>query len=122
MEPYMVASAVFGLGMALFTTRELLQKKIRSAQYVFWMSLWLGLILIGVVPQFYSAILLITSVLGMYTPIHFVTTFSILILFTVVYLLAKRVSELNEKIGLLVQKIAVQSINGKADRLKEKEA
>jgi len=118
----MVASAVFGLGMALFTTRELLQKKIRSAQYVFWMSLWLGLILIGVVPQFYSAILLITSVLGMYTPIHFVTTFSILILFTVVYLLAKRVSELNEKIGLLVQRIAVQSIKGEADRLTEKEA
>lgn len=118
----MVASAVFGAGMALFTTRELLQKKIRLVQYVLWMSLWLGLILVGTVPQFYLALSLITSTLGMYTPIHFVTTFSILILFTVVYLLAKRVSELNEKIGLLVQKIAVQSINSKADRLKEKEA
>jgi len=108
MEPYAIAAAIFGATMLILTTLELRRRRIRPLQYLFWMALWLALILVGTVPQFYSALLFATEALGMYTPIHFVTTFSILILFTLVYLLGKRIADLDEKISLIVQHVALR--------------
>jgi len=119
MELYAIAAVIFGATMLLFTTLELRRRRISLIQYIFWMVLWLALILIGTVPQFYSALLFATGALGMYTPIHSVTTFSVLILFTLVYLLGKRIADLDEKISLIVQHVALQNAKGEAKNPKK---
>jgi len=111
MEPYAIAAGAFGAAMLVFTTYELLRRKMSLLGYFFWAVLWSALILIGVVPQFYSALLLATQALGMYTPLHFVTTFSILILFAVVYYLGKRIAELDDRLSTIVHHIALQNAN-----------
>lgn len=109
MEPYAAAGAVLGVVMALLTTRELLRRKITPPQYFAWMFIWVTIILTAAVPQFYSALLVVTQGLGMYTPIHFVTTFSVLALFVIAYYLGKRISELDDKLSTIVQNIALQT-------------
>jgi len=109
MEPYAIAATVFGLAMLFLTTWEFMRRKIGFLQYSFWMALWIAVTFVGAVPQFYSALLFTTQALGMYTPIHFVTTFSVLILFAVTYLLGKRVAELTEKVNTIAQHIALQN-------------
>jgi len=111
MEPYAIAAGAFGAAMLVFTTYELLRRKMSLLGYFFWAILWSALILVGVVPQFYSALLLATQALGMYTPLHFVTTFSILILFAVVYYLGKRIAELDDRLTTIVHHIALQNAN-----------
>jgi hypothetical protein len=119
MELYAIAAATFGALMLLLTTRELLRRRIGFAQYCFWTTLWFAMILLGTVPQFYSALLVLTETLGMLTPIHFVTTFSILILFAAVYLLEKRVGELDKKLSKVVQHIALQEAGDRISSQKE---
>lgn len=122
MEPYAMAATVFGVAMILLTTRELIRRKMDLLTYSFWAFLWLALILIGIVPSFYSALLLATQTLGMSTPIHFVTTFSILGSFAVVYYLTKRIADLDDKLSTLVQHITVQAANTQTnERENEKE-
>ena len=113
MEPYAIAAGAFGAAMLAFTTYELLRRKMSLPGYFFWAILWSALILIGIVPQFYSALLLATQALGMYTPLHFVTTFSILILFAVAYYLGKRVAELDDKLSTIVHHIALQNASAR---------
>jgi hypothetical protein len=121
MEPYQMAATVFGAAMLLLTTRELLRKRMRLLQYSFWLVLWLALILIGTAPQFYSTLLFATQALGMYTPIHFVTTFSVLILFAATYLIEKRIGELNEKINRIIQHIALLNADKETSGPKKKD-
>ena len=116
-----MAAAAFGAVMFLFTTRELLRRKITLPRYSFWLLIWIALILIGTVPQFYPTLLLVTLALGMYTPIHFVTTFSVLILFAVVYFLEKQITELNEKANKIVQHIALLNADKDTSNPKEQE-
>jgi len=113
MEPYAVAASAFGIVMLLYTTRELLSRRMRLLDYSFWAFIWGILILIGTVPQFYSALLLLTQAVGMYTPIHFVTTFSILVLFALVYYLRKRIAELDDKLSVVVQHVALQNTSSR---------
>ena len=105
-----MAAALFGVAMLLLTTRELLRRRMRLTPYLFWAAMWVGLILVVTVPQAYSTILFITQVLGMYTPIHVVTTFSILALFVLVYHLGKRTAELDEKLSVIIQNMALQNV------------
>jgi hypothetical protein len=122
MELYATVATLFGLAMLLLTTRELARRKIGLLQYSLWMILWIALVLVGTFPQFYSALLFATEALGMYTPIHFVTTFSILALFAVAYYLGKRITELDDKLSTVVQHIALQTSSVKAlEPGKEKE-
>ena len=121
MEPYEIAATAFGAAMLLYTTRELVRRKIGLLQYSFWISVWAALVLIGAVPPFRIAILVMTEALGMYTPIHFVTTFSILGLFAVTYVLGKRIGELNEKVNTITQHIALQNIDEKIAEPRQQE-
>lgn len=122
MELYATVATLFGLAMLLLTTRELARRRIGLLQYSLWMILWIALVLVGTFPQFYSALLLATQALGMYSPIHFVTTFSILALFAVAYYLDKRINELDDKLSTVVQHIALQTPSVKAlEPGKEKE-
>jgi hypothetical protein len=121
LEPYEVAATVFGIIMLLLTTRELMRRRMSLLQYTSWLALWLGLILLGTVPQFYTTLLHITQALGMLTPIHFVTTFSILILFAATYILGKRIAELNEKVSRITQHLALQSHSSTISKSKQKE-
>ena len=116
-----MAATAFGVAMLLLTTRELLRKRIRLLQYSFWLVLWLALILMGTVPQFYSTLLFATQALGMYTPIHFVTTFSVLMLFAAVYFLEKRIAELNEKMNRIAQHIALLNADKEIPSTKKQE-
>jgi len=120
MEPYEIAAAAFGVVMLALTTRELLHRRMRPVQYSIWAVIWFALILLGIVPQFYSTLLFATQVLGMYTPIHFVTTFSVLILFGMAYYLGKRVGELDDKLSTVVQHIALQPAAEGVDQGKER--
>jgi len=122
MELYEIAATAFGVVMLLLTTRELARRKIGLLQYSLWTALWLALILIGTIPQFYHTLVLVTQALGMYTPIHFVTTFSILVLFAVAYYLGRRIAELDDKLSMAVQHIALQSANTKHAGLIEEKA
>jgi len=111
LELYAIAATGLGAVMLLLTVRELVRRKKGLLQYSLWAMLWLAVILVGTVPQFYFALLFATQALGMYTPIHFVTTFSILIIFATMYLLVKRVAELNERVNRVVQYMAVNNVD-----------
>ena len=113
MEPYEIVATTFGIVMLLLTARELIRRKKSVLQYSFWIALWIVLILVGTVPQFYFTLLFVTQELGMYTPIHFVTTFSVMVLFGVAYYLGKRIAELDDKLSAVVQHIALQTANTK---------
>jgi len=111
LEPYEIVATTFGAVMLLLTIRELIRRKKGLLQYSFWIALWIALILMGTVPQFYYTLLFVTQALGMYTPIHFVTTFSVLVLFGAAYYLGKRIAELDDKLSAVVQHIALQTAN-----------
>jgi len=108
-----MAATGFGIIMLLFTTRELIRRRIGLLQYSLWMAVWVALILVGTVPQFYYTLTLVTQMLGMLTPIHFVTTFSILALFAATYILRKQIAELSEKVNKITQYIALMNTNNK---------
>jgi len=119
LELYEIITTTFGLVMLLLTVRELMRRKKGILQYSFWIALWVVLVLVGIVPQFYSALLFVTQALGMYTPIHFVTTFSVMALFGATYYLGRRIAELDDKISAVVQHVALQTANTKPLGLKK---
>jgi hypothetical protein len=113
MELYGMVAASLGAFMLLLTTREFIRRRIGTLSYSLWAGLWIALILIGAVPQFYYALVLVTQALGMLTPIHFVTTFSVLALFAATYVLEKQIAQLNEKLNKITQHIALMNSSNK---------
>ncbi|MGQ9542729.1 MAG: DUF2304 family protein [Candidatus Bathyarchaeia archaeon] len=105
MEPYGLIAIILGVTMSAYTFKEYRRGKIRFQSLLAWMTVWVGLILAGAYPQIYFTA---TYLLGMGTPIQFVTTFSIIVLFTIVYQLYKAVMETNRKIAIIVQHLALE--------------
>lgn len=112
LEPYGLVAMLLGLAMAAYTFREYRRKRIGATSFLVWMVIWLGLMFTGIYPGIYLSA---TSALGMATPIQFVTTFSIIVLFAIVYHLYKVVGEINRRITKIVQRIALESTETDTD-------
>jgi len=114
LEPYGLVVVLLGLAMAVYTFRGYRRGSIGLPTFLVWTAIWVGLMLTGVYPQMY---LIVTSTLGMATPIQFVTTFSIIVLFGIVYQLYRIVGEVNRKITRIVQHLALQSSEKDVEQL-----
>ncbi len=101
-------ASLLGVILLLITARELFRKRMDTGTFVMWSILWIALILTGVFPEPYT---LIVAWLGMSTPIHFVTSFGIVILLAISYQLYRRVNELNSKLTRTVQELALLGAN-----------
>ncbi|MBS7626011.1 DUF2304 domain-containing protein [Candidatus Bathyarchaeota archaeon] len=112
LEPYGLVAIILGVILLSYTLREYVRGKIGLRSLLAWTIVWVGLILTGAYPQAYFAL---TSMLGMGAPIQFVTTFSIIILYTIVYHLYKAIIETNRKITIIVQHLALEE-TGKVKR------
>ena len=87
-----------------FTIRQYIKGKIRIRTFIFWEILWIILFLTGIFPSIYVSIV---KSLGMATPIHFVTTFSIIFLFIFIFMIYQKINELEKKIVEIVQYLAI---------------
>jgi len=112
LEPYGFIAMLLGLVMAVYTIREYKRGRLGLVAFVTWTVIWLGLVATGIFPQMY---LTVTSILGMATPIQFVTTFSIIVLFAIVYQLYRLIGEINRKITQIVQHVALQQSEKETD-------
>ena len=105
LEPYGFIAMLLGLVMAVYTTREYRRGRLGLVAFLTWSIIWLGLVATGIFPRIY---LTVTSVLGMATPIQFVTTFSVIALFAIVYQFYRLIGEINRKITKIVQHAALR--------------
>ncbi|MEM2942826.1 MAG: DUF2304 domain-containing protein [Candidatus Bathyarchaeia archaeon] len=112
LEPYGFAALFVGAAMAAYTIREYRRGRLRLTAFIVWMLVWLGLAATGIFPQMYVRA---TLMLGMATPIHFVTTFSIVVLFAIAYQLYRMIGEINMKVARLVQHLALQQSDEESD-------
>ena len=113
LEPYGLIVIILGLTMAVYTFKEFYRKKIKTIPFIIWTIIWIALISTGLYPQLY---LRLASSLGMATPIQFVTTFSIIILFAIVYQIFRTVGDINRKITKIVQHVALEESDNKIDQ------
>lgn len=112
-EPYGLIVILLGLIMAAYTFKEFYRKRIGTIPFIIWIIIWIGLISTGVYPQMYLGL---ASSLGMATPIQFVTTFSIIILFAIVYQTFRAVGDINRRITKIVQHVALEEAKDEVDR------
>ncbi|MCW3974636.1 MAG: DUF2304 domain-containing protein [Candidatus Bathyarchaeota archaeon] len=103
-EPYGIVAAALAAFFFFFTIRQYIKGKIRIHIFVFWEILWIILFLTGIFPSIYMSIV---KYLGMATPIHFVTTFSIIFLFIFIFMIYQKINELEKKIVEIVQYLAI---------------
>jgi len=105
-EPYGIAATLIALLMMLFTLREFLRKGFDLLTFMEWIIVWLSLFFTGSYPEFYKGV---AAALGMATPIHLVTTFSIIALFAIIYQLHQRIVEMDKKLVKIVQHMTLKS-------------
>ncbi len=107
-----------GAFMLLLTTREFVRRRTEAGTFLVWSILWGGLILTGIFPEPYA---LVVAWLGMSTPIHFVTSFGIVVLLAITYQLYRRISEINFKLTRSIQDLALLNFNSKTEALEKTE-
>ncbi len=103
-EPYGIVAATLAAIFFIFTIRQYFRGKVRIHALIFWEILWAILFLTGVFPTIYISIV---AYLGMASPIHFVTTFSIIFLFIFTFIIYQKINELEKKIVEIVQHLAI---------------
>ncbi len=103
---YGTLASLLGLLLLVMTAREFLRKRSDLPIFLFWSTLWVTLIMTGLYPEPY---VLVVTWLGMSTPIHFVTSFGIVILLAITYQLYRRTSEINTKLIKSIQELALLS-------------
>ncbi|MEM2227137.1 MAG: DUF2304 domain-containing protein [Candidatus Bathyarchaeia archaeon] len=107
-EPYGILAALLGALMMAISIREYLRDKLSTGSFLAWMAIWAAIFLTGLFPRLYSWVV---AALGMATPIHFVTTFSIILLFAIVYQLNKKLDEVNFKLNSMAQELALRDLD-----------
>ena len=103
-EPYGIVAGTLAAIFFFFTMRQYVKGKIRIRALIFWEILWTILFLTGIFPTIYISIV---AYLGMASPIHFVTTFSIIFLFIFTFIIYQKINELEKKIIDIVQHLAI---------------
>ncbi len=104
--------------MLLLTTREFVRRRTEAGTFLVWSILWGALILTGIFPEPYA---LVVAWLGMSTPIHFVTSFGVVVLLAITYQLYRRISEINTKLTRSIQDLALLNFNSKTEGLERTE-
>jgi len=107
-EPYGILAAILGAILMAITIREYLREKISTPSFLAWAAIWAAISLTGLFPSFYHWVV---AALGMATPIHFVTTFSIILLFAMVYHLNRKLEEMNSKLNSMAKELALRDLD-----------
>ncbi len=102
---YLQVATVLGLVMLAVTLHEYRKRKLGLLSLSFWSALWLGLVVTGLFPDSYVSI---TTQLGMNTPIQFVTSFSIVVIFVIVFETYAKLSSLDRKVAKLAQTLTIE--------------
>ncbi len=103
-EPYGAVTALVAIILFILTFRQCARGKIRIGALLFWEALWIILFITAIFPAMYKSTV---TYLGMASPIHFVTTFSIIFLFIFTFLIYQKISDLNKKVVEIVQYLAI---------------
>ncbi len=115
-EPYGIVAAVLAISFILFTFRQYHRGKIGIRALLLWEALWGILFITGIFPGIYKSL---AAYLGMATPLHFITTFSIIVLFLFTFLIYQKVSDLDKKILGIAQYLAISDSESKDQRKKD---
>ncbi len=107
-EPYGILAALFSAIMMAISIREYLRNKLSTGPFLAWMAIWAAISLTGLFPRLYYWVV---AALGMAMPIHFVTTFSIILLFAIVYQLNKKLDEVNFKLNSMARELALRDLD-----------
>ncbi len=90
--------------MLILTLHEYRKRKLSLPSVFFWSALWIGLIFTGLFPESYVQV---TSELGMNTPIQFVTSFSVVVIFVILFQTYTRLGSIERKVARLAQELTV---------------
>jgi len=118
-ELYGLVASIIGVLLLALTVRELYRRRMRVASFLLWSILWVGLIVTGVFPQIYWVAV---THLGMALPIHFITTFSIIILFAISYQLYRTLNEVDKKLTKVVKQLAIESFSSEQKSQEEEKS
>lgn len=91
--------------MLLLTTHELVRKKLSLPLYALWAALWLAVIATGIFPDLYAPI---TAQVGLQTPVQFVTSFSVLAIFMLLFRIYARLGLMERRLTRLAQVVTIE--------------
>jgi len=109
-EPFGVVTSAVAIILFVISFIQYARGRIKIEALLFWEVLWIVLFLTGVFPGMYESTV---TYLGMATPIHFVTTFSIIFLFIFTFLIYQKISDLNKKVVEIVQNLDISEDTSK---------
>ncbi|MDL2238256.1 DUF2304 domain-containing protein [Christensenellaceae bacterium OttesenSCG-928-K19] len=105
--------------LALFyVLRKIRQSKMNIVDSIFWIVLVAVFILLAVFPQIAY---FFANLAGIQTPINFILLFIIAMLFIKVFLMTIRISQQDEKIKKLAQRIAIDEYEERKDKTDDEE-
>lgn len=102
----------------LFMLRKIRQSKLQIEYGVFWIAFAILLILLSVFP---TAVEFLTDLMGFQAPVNFVFLFIIFILILKVFFMTLELSQLENRVKELAQKMAVDKKIEEEDCSREKE-
>ena len=108
---------VICLLVLVFVLRKIRSSKLNIVDSIFWIVVCVVLILMAVFPQlpyFFARLL------GIQTPLNFILILIIAILLLKVFLMTLQISEQNERIKKLAQKIAIDEFEREEDKRQDK--
>tara|TARA_B100000315_G_scaffold231793_1_gene243464 strand:+ start:838 stop:1179 length:342 start_codon:yes stop_codon:yes gene_type:complete len=113
MIPLQILCILFSLGAIYFTYVHFRRKDFAAFDFVFWVLIWLGLIVVSVVPSTISAYV---QKLGFFRLMDFVVVVAFIVAFSLLihcYLVAHKTSKNVEKLS---REISLKSFKSKKDK------
>ena len=101
---YQLVGITIGLILILLTLYQYSRRRLSRMSFFGWTVLWVGMVLTGFFPQYYFPI---AHAIGMDTPTQFVSAFSIIILFILVFQVYAALVRIDKRLTKLAQNSAL---------------
>ena len=101
---YQIVGVTIGLLLILLTLYQHSRGRLSRISFMGWTVLWAGMVLTGFFPEYY---LPIAHAIGMDTPTQFVSAFSIIILFILVFQVYAGVVRIDKRLTKIAQSLAL---------------
>lgn len=103
MEVIQYLIIVFGFFAISRSILRLKSKSISKLEFLFWLSVWLSIITLGLIPSFTN---ILSNLLGIARGVDAIIYVSIIALFYLLFRLYVKVDEVNQEITKLVREVA----------------
>ena len=96
---------LFGLAMMYFSYVYYKRKEISLRGYVFWNFVWIGFMVLIMIPKFLLAILRLMGFTGI---VQFLTIIGFLFMFTLIFYMYRKININQKKLEYIVKKLALK--------------